>query len=104
MKPRNPSPLGEAIIAERHRTGETQEAFGEKVGLAGGTIARIERGEVREIKTGALRRISITTELSAEYLLGMERGQANYRAPGFMPGEAWDGYQGDFGTLMRETK
>lgn len=87
MKPRTPSPLGEAIIAERYRTGATQEEFGEMVGLAGGTIARIERGEMREIKTGALRRISLMTALSTGYLLGMERHQANYRAPGSMEGE-----------------
>ena len=79
MRKKTPSPLGQAICGERYRTGETQVEFGARVGLAGGTVARIERGEMQQVKSDVLRRIAGETRLSANYLLGLERHQPNYQ-------------------------
>jgi len=74
MRARNPSPIGAAVLAYRHKVGQTQIQFGALVQLTGNTIARIETGDIQEIRTGALCRIADVCGYSTDYLLGREGG------------------------------
>jgi transcriptional regulator with XRE-family HTH domain len=53
----------------REDLGLTQESFGQKVGVTGKTIWRMENGE-REIKTGLLLQIASALNTSVAYLIG----------------------------------
>ena len=63
--------LGERLHARRRLKGLTQKELGDLVGLSTQTIARIEQGRAPQILTGALERLSIVLEVSADYLLGL---------------------------------
>ena len=70
MRARNPSPIGLAVLAYRRKVGKTQIQFGVLVRLAGNTIARIETGDIQEIRTGALCRIADVCDMTTDALLG----------------------------------
>jgi transcriptional regulator with XRE-family HTH domain len=63
--------LGERLMLSRRRKRLTQGALAALVDLSPFTIARIEQGRAPQILTGALTRLCLVLEVSADYLLGL---------------------------------
>jgi ribosome-binding protein aMBF1 (putative translation factor) len=56
----------------RRRAGLDQEALGKRVGLAGYTIGRLERGETQQISIKALRLLPQALGVELDWLLAMD--------------------------------
>ena len=67
-----PSTFGERLFFARHKLGLSQEELGEKVGLSGHTIGRLERGRSTQIKNDALRSLARVLGVSVDWLLTMD--------------------------------
>jgi len=64
--------LGERVLLARRRAGLTQQQLGALVRLSSNTLARLERGGVQELRSGAIRRLARVLGVTTDYLLGMD--------------------------------
>lgn len=63
--------FGERILLIRRRRGMTQRALGERAKLNSNTIARLERGDLKDIAGQAVARLARALGCTADYLLGL---------------------------------
>jgi transcriptional regulator with XRE-family HTH domain len=67
-----PETFGDRLLRARRRAELSQEALGARVGLAGHTISRLERGRSTQISPEALRQLSRALNVSLDWLLAMD--------------------------------
>lgn len=75
----DPDSLGAVIRDARKRLGESQETFGDAVGLTQSQVSQLERGSVRTPQLDTLRRIADHTGIEAGYLLELARWPGAFR-------------------------
>jgi transcriptional regulator with XRE-family HTH domain len=63
--------FGERILLMRRRRGMTQRELGQAAKLNSNTIARLERGDLKDIAGQAVARLARALGVSADYLLGL---------------------------------
>ena len=65
-----PSKLGFNIHILRRQTGLTQYELGARVGIAGNTLSRLERGDLRDLSGATVSRIADVLGVSMDLLYG----------------------------------
>lgn len=75
------SELGKRVLLLRRAHKYTQAELGRIVGLAANTIARLERGEVQDLRAMSVWKLAEVFDVSIDYLVGRENGtQGNQKA------------------------
>lgn len=62
--------LAEKVRVKREEKGMTQAELAKKSGLTQATISRIESGEVRQLKSDAIRLLAKALDVSTDFLVG----------------------------------
>jgi transcriptional regulator with XRE-family HTH domain len=74
--------LGERILVLRHRRKWTQARLAEMTGIAKNTIARLERGEIKDPGSEAIIKLAHAFHVSADVILGIvELHESEAEAP-----------------------
>jgi transcriptional regulator with XRE-family HTH domain len=63
--------LGERILVLRHRLKLSQRQLGKAAAIDANTIARLERGEMRELSSTRIVRLAKVLQVSTDVLLGV---------------------------------
>lgn len=63
-------PLSEKIRVKREEKGMTQAELAKKSGLTQATISRIESGEVKQLKSDAIRALAQALGVTTDFLVG----------------------------------
>lgn len=63
--------FGERLLLERRRRGLTQKALAAAAGLNSNTLARVERGEVKDLAGQSVARLARALGCSSDSLLGL---------------------------------
>ncbi|MGA1865163.1 MAG: helix-turn-helix domain-containing protein [bacterium] len=66
--------LGELIKIQRKRLDMNQRELARASGITPATISRLESGQVKELKSEALKRLADALDITADYLLGRTTG------------------------------
>ena len=64
--------FGERILILRRRRGMTQRELAQAIGINTNTLARVERGELKDLAGQTVARLARALETSTDHLLGME--------------------------------
>lgn len=77
--------LGERILILRRRRGLTQRELAEATGLNTNTIARVERGDLKDLGGQLVAKLAKALETTADFLLGLSedprQGNENEHRP-----------------------
>jgi len=64
--------LGERVLIYRRRRNLTQKELAEAIGIAQNTIARLEQGNITDLRGQVIAKLSKELKVSADYLLGID--------------------------------
>jgi transcriptional regulator with XRE-family HTH domain len=67
--------LGERVLIYRRRQNLTQKALAEAVGVAQNTIARLEQGNITDLRGQVVAKLAQVLKVSSDYLLGLDESE-----------------------------
>ena len=67
-----PSILGKRLAQTRKKKGWTQEQLCREAGVALNTVARLEQGHLKQLRTDTLVKLAKALDADANYLLGLK--------------------------------
>ena len=68
----NPELLGERILILRRRHNWTQRDLAKEAGVSHITVARVERGKMKQVSVDIVMRMAGVLDASVDYLLGLK--------------------------------
>src|SRR5262249_26975504 len=67
--------LGERVLIYRRRRNLTQKELAEAVGIAKNTIARLEQGNITDLRGQVIAKLARVLGVSSDYLLGLDESE-----------------------------
>jgi transcriptional regulator with XRE-family HTH domain len=64
--------LGERVLIHRRRRNLTQKELAEAVGIAQNTIARLEQGNITDLRGQVIAKLALVLGVSTDHLLGLD--------------------------------